>query len=89
PASSERSTRREPQKRLSYLDQLEWDRMEQLILDAEAELERTQAVAEDPAIASNAAELLAAHEALDQARERVDQLYARWAELEAKLKQEF
>ena len=85
PASSDRTTGREPQKRLSYLDRLEWDRMEQLILDAETELERKQAAAEDPAIASNAAELIAAHEALDKARQRVDQLYTRWAELEAKL----
>ena len=85
PAPSERTSGREPQKRLSYLDRLEWDRMEQLILEAEAELERKQKAAEDPAIASNAAELIAAHEALDQARQRVDQLYARWAELEAKL----
>jgi ATP-binding cassette subfamily F protein uup len=84
-ATSERTGGREPQKRLSYLDRLEWDRMEQLILDAEAELERKQQAAEDPAIASNAAELIAAHEALDQARQRVDRLYARWAELEAKL----
>ncbi len=80
----ERSSGRERQKRLSYLDRLEWDRMEELILEAERELERRQEAAEDPAIASNAAELIAAHEALEQARQRVDQLYARWAELEAK-----
>lgn len=85
PAGNERSGGREPQKRLSYLDRLEWDRMEDLILEAEAELERKRTAAEDPAIASNAAELIAAHEALDRARERVDQLYGRWAELEAKL----
>ena len=85
PATSEQTSGRAPQKRLSYLDRLEWDRMEQLILEAEAELERKQQAAEDPAIASSAAELIAAHEALDQARQRVDQLYARWAELEAKL----
>ena len=85
PATSEQTSGRAPQKRLSYLDRLEWDRMEQLILEAEAELERKQQAAEDPAIASNAAELIAAHEALDQARQRVDELYARWAELEAKL----
>ena len=85
PAPSERTSGREPQKRLSYLDRLEWDRMEQLILEAETELERKQQAAEDPAIASNAVQLIAAHEALDQARRRVDQLYTRWAELEAKL----
>jgi hypothetical protein len=59
--------------------------MEQQILEAETELERKQKAAEDPAIASNAAELIAAHEALDLAHQRVDQLYARWAALEAKL----
>ena len=85
PATSEQTSGRAPQKRLSYLERLEWDRMEKLILEAEAELERKQQAAEDPAIASSAAELIAAHEALDQARQRVDQLYARWAELEAKL----
>jgi len=85
PAPSERTAGRESQKRLSYLDRLEWDRMEALILEAESELQHMQEAAEDPAIASNASELIAAHEALDQARQRVDQLYARWAELEAKL----
>ena len=85
PVTSERTTGRESQKRLSYLDRLEWERMEQMILEAEAELERKQKAAEDPAIASNASELIAAHETLDQARQRVDQLYARWAELEAKI----
>jgi len=48
-------------------------------------LESKQQAAEDPAIASNAAELIAAHEAVYEARQRVDQFYARWAELEAKL----
>jgi ATP-binding cassette subfamily F protein uup len=85
PATNERTSGREPQKRLSYLDRLEWDRMEELILEAEADLEGKQEAAQDPAIASNPAELIAAHEALDQSRQRVDQLYARWAELEAKL----
>src|SRR5262245_13806192 len=75
---SGRSDGRDRQKRLSYLDRLEWDRMEQLILEAEAELERKQQAAENPAIASDGAQLVAAHEALEQARQRVDQLYARW-----------
>ncbi len=81
-----RSADRDRPKRLSYLDQLEWDRMEELILEAEAELERKQQAAEDPAIASNATALIATHEALEEARSRVEQLYARWAELEAKIR---
>lgn len=83
--SQEKVAGRERQKRLSYLDRLEWDRMEEAILEAEAEWEARQRAAADPAIASNAVELIAAHKAVEQARQRVDQLYARWAELEAKL----
>ncbi len=83
--SKEKPAAQERQKRLSYLDQLEWDRMEVTILEAEEELEATLQAVADPAIASNAAELIAAHEATDKARQRVDELYARWTELEAKL----
>jgi ATP-binding cassette subfamily F protein uup len=75
----------ERQKRLSYLDRVEWDRMEETILAAEEELELKQRAAANPAIAADAGELITAHEALEQARQRIDQLYARWAELEAKL----
>jgi len=41
---------------------------------------------EDPAIVSDAPKLLQAHAELDAAQETVDGLYARWAELEGKLK---
>jgi ATP-binding cassette subfamily F protein uup len=85
--SKEKATAPERQKRLSYLDRLEWDRMEEMILAAEEELESKQQAAANPAIASDAHELIMAHEALEQARQRIDQLYARWAELEAKLQE--
>jgi ATP-binding cassette subfamily F protein uup len=39
---------------------------------------------EDPAIISDAAKLVAAHSALEDAQKAVDALYARWSELEAK-----
>jgi ABC transport system ATP-binding/permease protein len=83
--SKEKGVGPERQKRLSYLDRLELDRMEDMILAAEEELEAKQQAAADPAIASDAHELIAAHSALEQARQRIDQLYDRWAELEAKL----
>ena len=71
-------------KRLGYLDQREWDGMERTILDAETALEACRRSAEDPGIASDPAELQARYTALESARARVDRLYARWAELEAK-----
>ena len=71
-------------KRLGYLDQREWDGMERAILDAETALEACRRSAEDPGIASNPAELQARYTALEAARARVDRLYSRWAELEAK-----
>ena len=40
---------------------------------------------EDPAIVSDHARILAAHAEYDEARRIVDELYARWAELESKL----
>ena len=73
-------------KRLSYHEQRDWDRMEDAILEAEAALERCQRAAEDPAVASDAVALQQRYAALDGARAEVDRLYARWAELEDKLR---
>jgi len=71
-------------KRLGYLEQREWDSMEQAILDAETVVETRQREAEDPTIASDPTALQQRYAALDAARAEVDRLYARWAELEAK-----
>ena len=71
-------------KRLSYLEQREWDGMEQAILDAEAAAEGCRLAAEDPGIASDALALQERYAALEEARRAVAELYARWAELEAK-----
>jgi ATP-binding cassette subfamily F protein uup len=74
-----------PAKRLSYLEQREWDGMEAAIFGAEAELESRRAAAEDPAIATDAAKLHDRFAALAAAQSEVERLYSRWAELEAKL----
>ena len=58
--------------------------MEQRILQAEETIATCQAAVEDPAIASNAAELQARSEALDAARTAAERLYNRWTELEGK-----
>ena len=71
-------------KRLGYLEQREWDGMEQAILDAEGAVEACQRDAEDPAIASDPTALQRRYAALQVARAEVDRLYERWAELGAK-----
>ena len=72
-------------KRLSYLEQREWDGMERAVLSAEADVEACRLAAEDPSITSDPSALSTRYAALEAARAEVDRLYARWAELEAKL----
>jgi ATP-binding cassette subfamily F protein uup len=71
-------------RKLSYLDQREWDEMEGRILEAEERLEACRAAAADPAVAADHVALAARLEALGVAQAEVDRLYARWAELEGK-----
>jgi ATP-binding cassette subfamily F protein uup len=72
-----------PRKKLAYLEQREWDGMEARILDAERELAgwRNELQAAGP----DAMRLAEAYERLQEAQRTVDELYARWAELEAKV----
>ena len=71
-------------RRLGYVEQREWDGMEQAILAAERAVEACRRAADDPAIASDPAALQTRYAALEAAQAEVDRLYARWAELEAK-----
>jgi ATP-binding cassette subfamily F protein uup len=75
---------RQRTKRLSYLEQREWEGMERAIVDAEALAEKHRRAAEDSAVASQPAELERRYVALEAARAEVARLYSRWAELEAK-----
>ncbi len=71
-------------KRLSYNDQREYDRMEAEIHAAEKVVAEKQAAAADPKIASSSAKLQEVYKELHRAEAKVESLYARWAELEAK-----
>jgi len=71
-------------KKLSYLEAREFATIEQRIAQAEETLQQKRAAADDPAIATDAAKLLSAHAEMDEAQKAVDELYSRWAELEAK-----
>ena len=71
------------QKKLSYIEQREWDGMERQILDSEKELARWER--EVQLAASDAERLPEAYAKLQNAHKRVEELYARWAELESKV----
>jgi ATP-binding cassette subfamily F protein uup len=73
-------------KRLGYMEQREYDKMEADILDAETALAEQQRLVEDPSIQTSSTRLSEAYAALKKAQDRVDTLYARWAELESKTK---
>jgi ATP-binding cassette subfamily F protein uup len=72
-----------PRRKLAYLEQREWDAMEARILDAEGELAARQREMQEAT--SDARRLTEAYEELQEAQRRVEGLYTRWAELEAKL----
>ncbi|MDX2152014.1 MAG: ABC-F family ATP-binding cassette domain-containing protein [Bryobacteraceae bacterium] len=71
-------------KRLSYMEQREYDCIEQRIHEAEAVLEECKARMQAPDVVTNGQALQDAFAALEQAQAKVDALYARWSELEDK-----
>ncbi len=71
-------------KKLSYMEQREWETMEERIEQAEAEVATRQDRLHDPVIATNPALLHTALEEANTAQEAVDTLYERWGELGAK-----
>jgi len=73
-------------RRLTYLEQREWDRMEATVLDAEARVAEARRRAEDPSIATDAGMLQKRLAELGDLQAQVNRLYARWAELDEKQK---
>src|SRR5216684_2973608 len=71
-------------KKLSYKEARELDTIEQRIADAERELQAKHDVLQDVAVMSDGARLHAASMEMDAAQRTIDQLYARWVELEQK-----
>jgi ATP-binding cassette subfamily F protein uup len=70
--------------KLSYKDQRELDSMESNINAAEAEVKKLDAKMHDPALVADHKKMQEFYRQLEMAHMRVTQLYARWAELEAK-----
>jgi len=73
-------------KRLSWNEQREWEAMEAKILQAEEEVHALQARVADPKVMSDRDAMHDACAKLSDAQHRVESLYARWGELEAKQK---
>jgi ATP-binding cassette subfamily F protein uup len=71
-------------KKLSYLEGREYETIEQRVAEAEEALQSKREQLEDPAIVSDGPRLMAAHAEMEEAQGKVDELYARWAELEKK-----
>jgi ATP-binding cassette subfamily F protein uup len=84
---SSRAVHAEPvaaKKQLSRAENREFASIEKRIAKAEAELQAKRAALENPEIASNAARLYETYSQMETAQKAVDELYARWAELEQK-----
>jgi ABC transport system ATP-binding/permease protein len=72
-----------PKRKLSYLEQREWDGMEASILQAEQQLSARQHELQEAA--SGGKGLAEAYEKVQEAQNLIEDLYARWAELEIKV----
>jgi ABC transport system ATP-binding/permease protein len=70
--------------KLSYLEAREYASIEKRVAAAEELLQAKRCQLEDPAIASDGPRLLTAHAEMNEAQAKVDELYARWSELEKK-----
>ena len=71
-------------RKLSYLEAREYAGIESRIAEAEQTLREKLSALHDPAVTSDGSRLLAISAEIDEAQGVVDQLYARWAELENK-----
>jgi ATP-binding cassette subfamily F protein uup len=71
-------------KKLSYLEQREFDGIEALVDKADARMSAAHDRLEDPAVATDAAALTAALAEMELAQAEHDAVYARWAELTEK-----
>ena len=73
-------------KKLSYLENREYEGIEERIAEAEQLVAEKHALLLDPAVMNDGTRLQAAYLEVEQAQEVVDDLYTRWGELEKKIK---
>ena len=68
--------------KLSYMDQREYDQMEEKILVAESRQQELEALMQDPETAADADKLHTCWQELDTVQQKITRLYSRWEELE-------
>ena len=73
-------------KKLTWNEQRELEKMEEVILQAEEHLHSQQALMEDPKVLADHVKLREVCKTVDEAQARVQSLYNRWQELEARKK---
>ncbi len=83
-ASIDKVQERSRTGRLSYLDQREFEAMEQRIEDAESRAEELRAKVNAPEVAADPARLQDFWQQLEKVEEEIETLYTRWSELEEK-----
>ena len=71
--------------KLSYMDQREYDQIEEQIAEAEIRVSGLQGKMERPEVVADSKELAATWAEVEVAQSEVEKLYSRWDELEAKL----
>ena len=70
---------------LTYMEKKEWEAMEERIIAAEEEVNRLRAELEDPEVVRNHEKLQGVYEEHSKAQRKLDELFARWEELEQKM----
>jgi ATP-binding cassette subfamily F protein uup len=83
-AASKDSGSAPAKKKLSWKEAREWEQMEAVVMEAEDVLHAKREQLELPEVVSDPVRLTVAVKEMDEAQDRVDGLYARWAELEKK-----
>lgn len=89
PSSRTAIPKKESQKKvgkLSYMDQREYDQIEEKIMEGEEAQERLQALMDAPETVANPQQLASVWADLERAKKDVEELYARWDVLEEKKK---
>ncbi|MCB9639993.1 MAG: ABC-F family ATP-binding cassette domain-containing protein [Myxococcales bacterium] len=69
---------------LTYMEQKEFEQMEEKIMMAEEHLEACHERLQDPKVASDPVKIQESYKEMETAQKEVERLYARWGELEAK-----
>ncbi len=81
--SSAKSPKAAPKKKLSYKDSRDYETIEQRIEEADAALLAKRELLNEDAVATNPKRLAELYAEIEEDQSRLDDLYARWGELEA------